>query len=184
MKMPRMVTAMGAIDDAIVIDALACKKKDRPIWHRWGAIAASFALLLVAVLSFLPTEGDTPPHIFPDGVFEKGYSYAVSEGEFSSYVGGKVIDGDKLAAKMTDVTVVAGWKNAAGEWCSETEVLRGEIYEIVGVPTAVAVALRFVDLGEGVSTTHYYVLLNPAADLSAVSEYIIPPEKPFSGGEE
>ena len=182
--MPRMATAMGAIDDAIVADALAWKKKDRPVWHRWGAMAASLALLLAAVLALIPTGTDAPPHIDPDAFFVEGYTYAVNEGSFSAYVGGRVINGDKLGEKITDVTVTAGWKNAAGEWTSAPETLRGEIYGISGIPTDVAVALRFTDQGEAVTTTHYYVIMDPEADLDAVSEYIIPPIHSGTAGEE
>ena len=53
--------------------------------------------------------------------------------------------------------------------------LRGEVYTINGVSNDVAVALKFLDKGEAVTTTHFYVLLNPAADLTPVEAYRIPP---------
>ncbi len=43
----------------------------------------------------------------------------------------------------------------------------------MGIDNNVAVALKFVDKGEAVTTTYYYVIMNPNADLSAVEEYII-----------
>ncbi len=54
-----------------------------------------------------------------------------------------------------------------------SEKLRGEIYSITGISNDVAVALKFLDKGEAVTTTHYYVILNPGADLTPVAEYII-----------
>ena len=80
---------------------------------------------------------------------------------------------DKIGRKISDVSVTAGWKNEAGEWISETEKLCGEVYTIEGVPNHIAVALKFIDKGEAVTTTHYYVIMNPDEDLTLVEDYII-----------
>lgn len=109
--------------------------------------------------------------------YKKSYFYKVDEGDFSTYIGGKVIDKDKLGEKISDVTVTAGWETWVGGKLTETvstENLRAEVYSIDGVSNDVAVALKFIDKGEAVTTTHYYVILNPDADLSSVKEYIIP----------
>ncbi len=104
----------------------------------------------------------------------ESYVYEINEGQFSAYVGGKVIAEDKVGEKVTDVTLTAGWKNAADAQWIFWEKLRGEVYSIEGIESNVAVALKFIDKGEAVTTTHYYVIMNPNADLSAVEEYIIP----------
>ena len=109
--------------------------------------------------------------------YESRYFYKVDEGDFSTYIGGKVINKDKLGEKISDVTVTAGWETWVGEKLTETvstENLQAEVYLINGVSNDVAVALKFIDKGEAVTTTHYYVILNPDADLSSVKEYIIP----------
>lgn len=109
--------------------------------------------------------------------YKESYFYKVDEGDFSTYIGGKVINKDKLGEKISDVTVTAGWETWVGENLTETvttETLRAEVYSIDGVSNDVAVALKFIDKGEAVTTTHYYVILNPDADLSAVKDYIIP----------
>ena len=109
--------------------------------------------------------------------YKKSYFYKVDDDNFSSYIGGKVINKDKLGEKISDVTVTAGWETWVGEKLTETvstENLRAEVYLINGVSNDVAVALKFIDKGEAVTTTHYYVILNPDADLSSVKEYIIP----------
>lgn len=109
--------------------------------------------------------------------YKKSYFYKVDEGDFSTYIGGKVINKDKLGEKISDVTVTAGWETWVGGNLTETvstENLRAEVYSIDGVSNDVAVALKFIDKGEAVTTTHYYVILNPDADLSAVKDYIIP----------
>lgn len=109
--------------------------------------------------------------------YKKSYFYKVDDDNFSSYIGGKVINKDKLGEKISDVTVTAGWETWVGEKLTETvstENLRAEVYLINGVSNDVAVALKFIDKGEAVTTTHYYVILNPDTDLSSVKEYIIP----------
>lgn len=109
--------------------------------------------------------------------YKKSYFYKVDDDNFSSYIGGKVINKDKLGEKISDVTVTAGWETWVGEKLTETvstENLRAEVYSINGVSNDVAVALKFIDKGEAVTTTHYYVILNPDTDLSSVKEYIIP----------
>ena len=76
-----------------------------------------------------------------------------------------------------------GWKNEAGEWIS-TEALNAEVYEITGIDSGVAVALKFINQGEAVTTTHYYVMMNPAADLSIVEEYVREPIVQNNPGDE
>ncbi len=103
----------------------------------------------------------------------ESYVYEIAEGQFSAYIGGKVIAEDKIGSKVADVSLTAGWKNTPnGEWISQ-EKLRGEVYSIEGIENDIAVALKFIDKGEAVTTTHYYVIMNPTADLSSVEEYVI-----------
>ncbi len=106
------------------------------------------------------------------------YLYQVDEGRFSVYIGGRVIAEEKLGGKITDATVTAGWKSMPdGKWLTE-ENLRAEVYAIEGIAEEVAVALRFIDKGDALTTTHCYVILNPNADLSDVEEYVIRPMIP------
>ena len=74
-----------------------------------------------------------------------------------------MISEERSGHKIEDGVVAAGWKNEAGEWLS-TEHLNAEVYAIEGVESDVAVALKFVDQGEAVTTTHYYVMMHPNAE--------------------
>ena len=94
-----------------------------------------------------------------------------------------MIDAEKIGAKIESVTVTGGWKNEAGDWLS-TEALDAEVYEITGIDGGIAVVLKFIDQGEAVTTTHYYVMVNPAADLSVVEEYVRDPIVPNNPGDE
>ena len=187
MKTPRIVNAVGHIDDDLVSGATRAKAIKKNVWLKWGSIAACFAIMLMAAVVAVPMMfgGDDPvPPIDNEYQYESGYFYQINEGAYSTYVGGKVIAEDKIGNKIADVNLTAGWKDDKGEWKSETEALRGEVYTINGVSNDVAVALKFIDKGEAVTTTHYYVIMNPAADLTPVQDYIIAPITPNNPGDE
>ena len=184
MKTPRIANAVGLIDDDLVIGAAnSTETVNKNNWLKWSSIAACFAILLAAAAITLPMmlKGNDP---FPptdteigEAVYEKGYFYNVDDGIFSTYIGGKVIAEDKIGNMLSNVSVTAGWKNNTGEWIY-TEKLQGEVYSINGISNDVAVALKFIDKGEAVTTTHYYVIMNPNADLTPVKDYIIIPISP------
>ena len=184
MKTPRIANAVGLIDDDLVIGAAnSTKTANKNNWLKWSSIAACFAILLAAAAITLPMmlKGNDP---FPptdteigEAIYEKGYFYNVDDGIFSTYIGGKVIAEDKIGNMLSNVSVTAGWKNNTGDWIY-TEKLQGEVYSINGISNDVAVALKFIDKGEAVTTTHYYVIMNPNADLTPVKDYIIIPISP------
>ena len=119
-----------------------------------------------------------------EAALSEAYFYNVSDGIFSNYIiCGKVISEDKIDSKIDDVSVSAGWKNNANEWLT-TETLRAEVYLISDISKDVAVALKFIDKGDALTTTHYYVIMNPEADLTSVKEYLIAPIKPNNIGDE
>ena len=191
MKTPRIVNAVGHIDDDLVSGANRAKVVKKNAWLKWGSIAACFAIMIMATVIAVPMMfGGNDPVVPPDNgpsneyQYESGYFYQINEGAYSTYVGGKVIAEDKLGNKISDANLTAGWKNDKGEWTSETETLRGEVYTINGVSNDVAVALKFIDKGEAVTTTHYYVIMNPNADLTPVKDYIIAPIVPNNPGDE
>ena len=187
MKTPRIVNAVGHIDDDLVSGATRAKATKKNVWLKWGSIAACFAIMLMAAVVAVPMMfgGDDPvPPIDNEYQYESGYFYQINEGAYSTYVGGKVIAEDKIGNKIADVNLTAGWKDDKGEWKSETEALRGEVYTINSVSNDIAVALKFIDKGEAVTTTHYYVIMNPAADLTPVQDYIIAPITPNNPGDE
>ena len=186
MKKEKLYETIGDINENYVNEAHMTAKKSRPGWLRWGTLAACLALVVLVATVAIPAifhNTDTPPTGGTEYKYERGYFYNIDEGAFSTYVGGKVIVEEKLSSKIEDVSVTAGWRNEAGEWLSN-ENLRGEVYLIDGVSSDVAVALKFLDKGEAVTTTHYYVILNPNADWSIVEEYVIAPIVPNNLGDE
>lgn len=187
MKTPRIANAVNNIDDNLISGANCAKVVKKNAWLKWGSIAACFAVMIMAAVIAVPmmfSSDDPVPPIDSEYQYESGYFYQINEGTYSTYVGGKVIAEDKLGNKIADVNLTAGWKDDKGEWTSETEALRGEVYAINGVSNDIAVALKFIDKGEAVTTTHYYVIMNPNADLTPVKDYIITPITPNNSGDE
>lgn len=130
------------------------------------------------------TNNDSTTQPAHEAVLSEAYFYNVSEGVFSTYIlCGKVISEDKIGNKIDDVSVSAGWKNNANEWLT-TETLRAEVYLINDISKDVAVALKFIDKGDALTTTHYYVIMNPEADLTPVKDYLIRPLEPNNTGDE
>ncbi len=154
---------VGYIDEAVTYTA----KKKNKLWLKFGSLAACLAIMLTAVVVVAPIllGEDNPPPTPPidENAIEKYYDYGINGSTFSVYTGGNVIMADKIGNVIESVTVTAGWKNADGEWLN-TENLKAEIYSIKGVDSSAAAALKFIDKGEAVTTTHYYVIMHPNAE--------------------
>ena len=182
MKIPRIVNAVGYIDDELINDA----KKIRKSSFNWAYIAAGIIVLVIGTIIILPMLSHNESVVPKDNdeyFYERGYFYNVENGEFVKYSPGKVIEKEKIGKKITDVYVIAGWKDSNNQWLS-TEKLRGEVYTINNISKDIAVALKFIDKGEAVTTTHYYVIINPDAYMTSVEEYSIAPVTPNNNGDE
>lgn len=146
------------IDEAS--DFYVKKKKINPFF-KWSSVAACFTVMLAVTLIFaLNIFGDRD-----NGLMY--YDYGVTDGAFSLYIGGNVIDIEKIGGKLDNVKVTAGWKNEEGKWL-DNKILNAEIYEINGINSNVAVALKFIDDGEAVSTDDYYVIMHPNAQYNGM----------------
>jgi len=159
MKAKKFSEALGNIKESYIEEAAIYTAKS-PFRAKWIAAAACFALILTAMISFLPMI-----HSGKDN--KKYYDYSINGGTFSSYIGASIIAEEKIGSKLEDVTVTAGWKNENGEWVTE-ESLRAEVYAIEGVGSTAAAALKLIDPGESLSASHYYVILHPNAEYNGM----------------
>ncbi len=183
MKEEQLYEAMGEIKDTYLTEARREARKRTPLWIKWGSVAASLMIVIIGL--FLLKDGiwteDLPAtettEATEETAFGTRYVYRIQDGGFAPYYGGKVIDESHIGEKLETVTVSGGWITEAGQEPAD-EILSGEIYPISGVDRSVAVALKFLDKGDALTTTHYYVILNPEADLSPVAEYVIPDYMP------
>jgi hypothetical protein len=115
--------------------------------------------------------------------FYMSYVYRIADGAYADYTPGRVISAERIGEKLCDALVTGGWQYAGGDM-PETEELRCEVYRITGVDPSVAVCIRFLDKSDALTTDHYYVQYNPAADQNTlISDYIIVTEPPREGEE-
>jgi len=156
MSNKKLSQALGNIGEGYINEAadFAAKKKKISPWLKWSSVAACFAIMLVAALII------TPSILGDEYEGSKYYDYGINDGIFSSYIGANVISNEKIGNKLENVKVTAGWKNEEGEWL-DNKVLNAELYEIKGVNSNEAVALKFIDGDEAVSTDDYYVIMHP-----------------------
>lgn len=180
MKKEQLYEIIGEIRDDYIQQSLHPETKMQRQWHNGGALA--FALAAVLLIGFFALHtildsGNLPlsesTESMEETAFGTRYVYQIDRGTFAPYKGGKVIEEGRIGKKLEDVTVIAGWITEPTQSPAD-ETLRGEVYEIKGVSPDIAAALWFLDKGDALTTTHYYVILNPTADLTPVTDYVIP----------
>ncbi len=182
----KLYELLGDISEPYVVQAREPRDMRKLPLFRYGIAVACCIGILAAAGVLLPMHlgGEDPiPPVSTEAIFETRYVYRIDEGMFSSYIGGKVTDAENVGEKLAEVMITAGWEDSNREWTG-TESLHGEVYALIGVSPETAAVLKFLDAGEAVTTTHYYVILNPGADLHAVEQYWISPLVPGSFGGE
>ena len=107
------------------------------------------------------------------------YMYSIDGGRFADYARGEAISESQIGEKIETVFVTVGVRNNEEKFWVTQETRRAEVYAIDGVAEDIAVALKFIDEGEGATTTHYYAMMNPSADLTDFEEYKV---SPYVGG--
>lgn len=190
MKSDKIRRAIGGIDDELIEAADNGKnKKESRTWIRWAAPAAVFVFVLAAVFgtdlfkkgpSVTPRSSEIATGEF---IVAEKFIYSVDAGRFAAYVGGKVIAETQLGNKLEDVTVTGGWFSVQGTHLTRLseEHVKAEIFEIKGISADVAVAVKFLEKMDAATTDHFYVILNPQADLTPVQAYVIPAETQGEG---
>ena len=180
--------AIGNIDDELIeaADVKREKTKNTGIF-KWASAAAAACLVIAGAFAAVPMlKGNTPNPVIPSGneggmethgenALESRYKYAVDDGKFSTYEMGRGINAAKVGQKIYDVTVTAGWYYYLNDKWDAKEHARAEIYEINGISEDTAVAIKFLDELEAEVTDFYYVIINPDADNTSVSQYVINP---------
>lgn len=77
MKTPRIVNAIGHIDDELISGTVKSKKKKKNHWARWGALAACSVVLVIAGATILPSL--LAPN--PDGSDNRYKDFNIQAGE-------------------------------------------------------------------------------------------------------
>ena len=100
-----------------------------------------------------------------DSRFEKAYRTRISEGSYIDYVEVQVCEVQYVGDLLGSVTVEAGWQNGEGQYVSEVEHLRAQVYALKAYSPQAAICLKFIDKGDALTTEHYYVYRNPASSI-------------------
>ena len=116
---------------------------------------------------------DPPTTSKSEAVFYLKYTYSIVDSAFSAYRPGKVVGEEMVGERLENASATGVYVFSDGR-TEEDETLRCEIFALRGVDTGTAVCVRFIDKGKGLTTDHYYLLYNPAADTSAIEAYLIP----------
>lgn len=185
MKSEKLIKAIGGIDDDIIESA--DKKTEGssrgPRWVKIAVAAAVLAAIAIGAVALLPAmlkDGWAVTSVLPgDDVgitraefYSETYVWRVSEGKYSSYESGMVIEAEKVGKLLEKVRVRAGWVSSLGGG-SDLLAESGDagIYLIEGVSPDVGVAVKFFDKFEALTTEHYYALLNPDTDPGPLEQY-------------
>lgn len=176
---------IGGIDEDLIeqADVKPERKHIENVWFKWSAVVAFAAVLVMGVFLSgiinrevpevdIEKHPETIPETQPETMFSERYVYSVDEGVYATYEGGRVIDVSQIGAKLETVAVTGGWMNSVGTMLTEEHV-NAEVYEIEEISTDIAVAIRFLGKLDAMTTEHYYVIVNPEADLTSVWEYVI-----------
>ncbi|MBO7361179.1 MAG: hypothetical protein J6V48_08630 [Clostridia bacterium] len=199
MKSEKLIKAIGGIDDDIIesADKKTAGSSRGPRWVKIAVAAAVLAAIAIGAVALLPAmmknggvetseqSGDdravTSMLSWDDvGItsavtrpmfYTVTYVWRVSEGKYSSYESGMVIEAEKVGKLLEKVRVNAGWVSSLGGSVLLTEYGEAEIYLIEGVSPDVGVAVKFLDKFEKLTTEHYYALLNPDTDPGPLEQY-------------
>jgi hypothetical protein len=105
MKNERILNCLGDVDENYIAEAApSAQKKHRPIWVKWGAMAACLAVVLVGGLAArrqmtVPTEDTATGSIAPGGAYVSGdFSDSAKE---EAPLAGIADDGSDLSGDLT-----------------------------------------------------------------------------------
>lgn len=166
-----------------------------------AAIAASFALLIAGLIFALPmlmgdsgeeTPGDVivwenvfglfdPSKGSGEKIYEQGaaaveYSFAEINGaKYAKYKLGNCFPKDKggefVGEKLDDVTVTTGWRFNYEREDRDVKTVDAEVFEIKGVDSDAAVAIKYTEASASYSTDYYYIALNTEYKCGSLSEF-------------
>ena len=181
MNAKKFSDAMSELDSKYIDEALNYKKKSKkPVWVKWGAMAACFCLVLSCVLLYeaenrypvrvLPNSTDTSGEIAElprwedmeiyqqyDEITLNDIEYHANRGEISV---------EQLGTKISDV-IARGWDEYAEIAGKDAErYCRATVYEIQSISTQCAVAVQY----EGTST--YYAAVNSSYRPETLGQFI------------
>lgn len=199
MKTNDFFETMGNIDASLIERADKVTVKRRPIL-KIAAIAAAFALLVTGLAVVLPmlTRDEPGGNIVGDalvwsnvfGLFDPNMGSGVKEEaiaferssfseietkKYANYDLGYAFPLDKndefFGGKLDEIKVRTGWR-----WYDDTETdvvtVKAEVYELRGVSTDAAIAVKYLEKGTSTTTEHYYAALNTEYEFTTLAAFL------------
>ena len=168
-----LLDAIGGIDPKHVQAAEAMRPHSRK--GLLTAIAAAAVLLLVsfAIWKGLFVTPEKPPETYADTsldlteatvaekVISSQYRTQILDDAYADYHSVRVCDPAyvDLEHELAEILVEGGWKDGNGVAIDTPETLRAIVYPLREIPEDQAICLFFLDKGDALTTTHYYVYL-------------------------
>lgn len=171
------------------------RKTPRAVWLRLTAAAACFCLVVAAVVALPRMLADGADTTYPQGterpllwgdinsffgnssassttkieevVMVEEVIFKIQSGEFSEYESGRVIDEEYIGKKIDKVTVRSAWFRHWDKSEHDIKEVKADVYEIKGLRSEIAVAIKYLDEPTAGTTTHYYTFKNPSVYLEA-----------------
>ena len=175
---------MGAIDEKYIEEAAG---NLRTKWSAAGKLAAAAAcfLMVCAVLAIpfagnllspqvssenaLPVVWDEEEGRFvkkneinpnQDSFYYNGYRAAIASGDYQGYRSARVLDEGYVGEKLGSAEIDSFLFYFSSGKTEDHRYLAAEVYEIRGISPADAVCIRYLEIGQSNTLTHYYVFCN------------------------
>ena len=191
---------MGDIDPALIDRADKTATK-RHAFVRLAAVAAAFALLVTGLAVVLPmlTRDEPGGNIVGDalvwsnvfGLFDPNMGSGVKEEaiaferssfseietkKYAKYDLGYAFPLDKndefFGGKLDEIKVRTGWYVYYNDTETDVVTVKAEVYEIKGVSTDAAVAVKYLEKGTSTTTEHYYAALNTEYEFTTLAAFL------------
>lgn len=105
-----------------------------------------------------------------DAVMVEKVVSVIQDNKFHSYSSSRVIDPELVGDRIGEVWVRTCRRNYVTNTDNEVTHLRADMYKIKGIGDDVAIALKYKDSVEYLTTTHYYTFVNTSLSVSSLSE--------------
>ena len=191
---------MGDIDPALIDRADKTATK-RHAFVRLAAVAAAFALLVTGLAVVLPmlTRDEPGGNIVGDalvwsnvfGLFDPNMGSGVKEEaiaferssfseietkKYAKYDLGYAFPLDKndefFGGKLDEIKIRTGWYVYYNDTETDVVTVKAEVYEIKGVSTDAAVAVKYLEKGTSTTTEHYYAALNTEYEFTTLADFL------------
>ena len=124
---------------------------------------------------FVPSSKGSGEKIFSEAVLVE-YSFSeILTGKYEKYEIGNAFPLDKngefIGEKLDEIKVRTGWYVYYNDTETDVVTVKAEVYEIRGVSTDAAVAVKYLEKGGSQTTEHFYAALNTEYKFSTLQNF-------------